>query len=289
MADHVGFDQEPRDHLLMDLFSMPVVEPYAISEPFSTAGKINLNCEIVPFSYIRRTTALRAALAPVRITAVTADQAKTYKVGALDRNYRLPISRDETVKEICSVFDRKTNPKPASDRFYKSATQICERFLFPALASDGAGSGDVSPPKWDRNDSNIRRFWIKNVITGDNMREKPYVDLYPRLTTKSNTYTVHVRVQKLRPQKGKADPDFLIWNETEDCIAAEYRGEVQIERYLDPQDKRFVIDQNDTTVPADEQFNVDATQYNANIPKSRPLEFAYRYRTVSSKRFSPDR
>ncbi len=294
MADHPGFDVEPRDHLLLDLFSMPVVEPYAISEPFSTAGKINLNCEIVPFSYIHRTTALRAALAPVRITAVPADQAKIYKTGSpagtpLNRNFRLQLDRDETVKEICAIFSSKTNSKPASDRFYKSASQICERFLYPALESDGAGSGDSSAPKWDRNQSNIRRFWAKNVVTGDNVREKPYADLYPRLTTKSNTYTVHVRVQKLRPQKGQNNTAFLTWNETEDCVAAEYRGEVQIERYLDPQDKRFITDAADTTVPADEQFDVDSTRYIATAPKTRPLEFAYRYRTVSSKRFSPDR
>ncbi|MEI6536174.1 MAG: Verru_Chthon cassette protein A, partial [Verrucomicrobiaceae bacterium] len=48
----------PKDHLIMDLFWMPVIEPYAISEPFSTAGKINLNYAIAPFSYIRRATGL---------------------------------------------------------------------------------------------------------------------------------------------------------------------------------------------------------------------------------------
>jgi hypothetical protein len=32
----------PADHLMLDLFNLPVVEPYAISEPFSTGGKVNL-------------------------------------------------------------------------------------------------------------------------------------------------------------------------------------------------------------------------------------------------------
>ncbi len=46
----------------------------------------------------------------------------------------------------------------------------------------------------------MRKFWDNgsttgNTVTGDNLREKPYADLYPRLTTKSNTYTVHFRVQ----------------------------------------------------------------------------------------------
>ena len=51
----------PIDHQIMDLFWMPVVEPYAISEPFSTGGKVNMNYEIAPFTYIRRTTALHGA------------------------------------------------------------------------------------------------------------------------------------------------------------------------------------------------------------------------------------
>ena len=66
----------PPDHVLMDLFWMPVIEPYAISEPFSTAGKVNLNYEIAPFSYIRRATALYAAFkgeAPKVIAPMTFD------------------------------------------------------------------------------------------------------------------------------------------------------------------------------------------------------------------------
>ncbi len=33
----------PPDHALLDFFTMPIVQPYAISEPFSTAGKVNMN------------------------------------------------------------------------------------------------------------------------------------------------------------------------------------------------------------------------------------------------------
>jgi uncharacterized protein (TIGR02600 family) len=53
----------PADHYLLDLFWMPTVEPYAISEPFSTAGKINLNYQMVPFNtYIKRATGLHALM-----------------------------------------------------------------------------------------------------------------------------------------------------------------------------------------------------------------------------------
>lgn len=281
-ADHPGFDIEPKDHLLLDLFTMPVVEPYAISEPFSTAGKVNLNCELVPFSYIRRTTALRAVLHSMRVTAVQPNQVKTYKSNALNENYRLLLNRDETIKGITAIFEDTS--RPATERFYKSATQICERFLYPAKSNYAT---NAPGPTWSRNESEIRKFWEANNLGGDNTREKPYADIYPRLTTKSNTYTVHMRIQKLRPQKGRTDEDFKKWTEGEDVIAAEYRGEVQIERYLDPQDRRF--DPADATIPADEKFDVDATVYRPNLGNTRPLEFAYRFRTVSSKRFSPAR
>ena len=44
-----------------------------------------------------------------------------------------------------------------------------------------------------------------------------------------------------------------------------------------------------TAVPANERINVDARKYNATTPNSRSLEFAYRFRVIHSKRFSPDR
>ena len=65
----------PPDHLIMDLFDMPVVEPYPISEPFSTAGKINLNYQIMPFgSYIRRETAMRALLRSEKLCYIANDR-----------------------------------------------------------------------------------------------------------------------------------------------------------------------------------------------------------------------
>ena len=63
-------DALPGDHLWLDAFWMPVVEPYAISENFETAGKVNLNHEIFPFTYIERTTALRAVMKSERMLAI---------------------------------------------------------------------------------------------------------------------------------------------------------------------------------------------------------------------------
>jgi uncharacterized protein (TIGR02600 family) len=70
--------QVTADHHVLDFFWMPVVEPYAISEPFSTAGKINMNYQILPFNHIRRSTALHAAMKGEIISAVPTTEAARY-------------------------------------------------------------------------------------------------------------------------------------------------------------------------------------------------------------------
>jgi hypothetical protein len=61
----------PPDHLFADLFWMPIVDPYPISETFSTAGKINLNYGIEPFTHIQRATGLYALMKSTNITAIS--------------------------------------------------------------------------------------------------------------------------------------------------------------------------------------------------------------------------
>jgi hypothetical protein len=70
--DHFGFasNGKPHDHLLADFFWMPSVEPYSISEPFSTAGKVNMNYDIMPFRYIKRRTALVSLLQSTVVAAM---------------------------------------------------------------------------------------------------------------------------------------------------------------------------------------------------------------------------
>ena len=41
---------------------MPTIEPYAISGCMTTAGKINLNDQIAPFTWLHRNTALHARI-----------------------------------------------------------------------------------------------------------------------------------------------------------------------------------------------------------------------------------
>lgn len=134
----------PPDHLWMDLFWIPITEPYAISEPMSTAGKINLNYQIVPFTYIKRATALRAAMATEKVTQVGLWQSPTCKGNGYPEglalngaytgagssvNARYPIDLDVTLSQFDRKFDL-TNSTTGCDLFH-SASQLCEAFLVP--------------------------------------------------------------------------------------------------------------------------------------------------------------
>lgn len=242
---HVGATG-PKDHLLLDLFWMPVVEPYAISEPLSTAGKINMNYQIVPFTYIERTTGLRALLRSERVTAVPTSAANAYKSSLVNTNYRSEIDADETLKQFKTRFD--------TNDIFRSASEICDLFLVPK----------------NQTLSGMTAFWNANKLTGDNMRERPYATLYPRLTTKSNTYKVHFRVQALqqvsRSRGGDADA-WATWDEGTDRVIAENRGSSIIERYVDPAD---------TTLP---DF--------ASAANTDTLDAHYRFRILGTTKFGP--
>lgn len=233
---HPGFASPP-DHLLLDLFSMPVVEPYAISEPFSTSGKININSQIVPFTNIERTTGLQAILRSVRVAAIPTGDGLLYKSGSATNPdpYRIPIDLSETLKGF--------QARAAANRPFRSASEICEMFLIPQ------GRGATA--------SNIATWWDGYKLTGDNLRENPYALLYARLTAKSNTYTVHTRVQTLK--KIALDKPAQ-WVDGKDRVLSEYRGAYVIERYIDP--------------------NLQA------YDSTKPLT-AYKFRTLSSRHFTP--
>jgi len=243
----------PPDHLLLDLFWMPVVEPYAISEPFSTAGKINMNQQIVPFTYINRTTGLQAALAAEQVARVARGQASTYKSGGVLTNVRLPLNLSETngtLRQFKERFD--------SGQIFRSATEICDIYLVPAgktWTSNGAAQTD-----WYGDDF---------AMVGDNTRERPYAHLYNKLTTKSNVFTVHYHAQVLQKPKARLDAEPTIFDAAAgDKVLAGQRGSTTFERYLDPADPRIVA-----TDPA----SAAATS----------LEEFYRARIVHTTIFSP--
>lgn len=257
----------PKDHLFLDLFTMPVVEPYAISEPFSTAGKINMNYQIVPFTYIERSTGVRAVLGSELLARIpraaaqrVSDGRNYYKIpygnrpGASDPQppgapsiRRLPLNLNDTDGTLRQFREKFTNWD-----LFRSASEICDIYLVPEGYS------------WSNNAA-ADAAWYGNdfALIGDNVRERPYANIYPRLTTKSNTFTVHFRVQVLRnPGTNPAQ-----WNEDTGVITGEYRGSVTLERYLDPANPDLPDHATNTTAPS--------------------LDTFYQWRIVGNRAFSP--
>jgi uncharacterized protein (TIGR02600 family) len=185
------------DHLYLDLFTMPIVEPYAISEPFSTAGKINMNYQILPFNNITRATGVHAVLKATQMLAIPTDAANrtsvpSYKDGypyPKETRYEINPTEQGTLFAFKARFDQ--------GRVFRSASEICEVYLVPQHKKKMTASNypNISLPT---SYLGVPAWWDRFKITGDNTREIPYGHIYPRLTTKSNTFTVHMRVQALR-------------------------------------------------------------------------------------------
>jgi len=257
-AGHLGA-AAPADHLLMDLFWMPVVEPYAISDPLSTAGKINMNYAMAPFSYIRRATGIVSALRSEQVIVVPLAKANAYKgtgsSSAATPTYRQPIDENETLKGFDARFAAASGPN-----IFLSPSEICTLDLIP--------TGSTYPLS--------STFWsATNSLTGDNSRERPYTTLQPRLTTKSNTFTVHYRVQVLKKVPGTSANQ---WVEGKDIVASEARGSTLIERYVDP---------NDPDIP---DFATRTGGNSSRFPSLNDrmnIDNYYRFRIVQSRKFAP--
>lgn len=252
---HPG-ENSPHDHLITDLFWMPVIEPFAISEPFSTAGKVNMNYQIVPFTYIRRATAMIGALRPEEMTVIPDANSSTnqgYKattpLATTTTNFRFRINAHETLKQFDQLF--------ATGNVFRSPSQIMEQWLIP--------QGQTFT-----NAAAMTTFWNTRRITGDNTRERPYANLLGRLTTKSNSFTVHYRVQPLKKVPGTPENQ---WVEGRDRVTGEQRGSVTMERFIDP---------NNTSIP-------NYAQILAGNPAATYTDLGtfYQWRVLSRRIFAP--
>ena len=245
---HYGASSPP-DWFLLDFFHMPIVEPYAISEPFSTAGKININSRMVPFSsYVSRETALHALLNSTRLTAIpdAVPANETSFASPVSATTRWPLNISETLK---GFRDRYDGTDGAGRRVFLTAGEVC--------------SLDLVPTGFTK--SNLSTFWSDKRTTGDNSREQPYSTLVPRLTAKSNSFTVHVTAQALAPGPGISG-----WQEGRSKSLSEWRGAITVERYVDPNDARF-------TASGAPNF----------LSGTQPVGPYYRFRVLGTRRFNP--
>lgn len=291
----------PPDYMIMDLFNMPVVHPYPISDPFSTAGRVNLNCQIAPFSYITRDAALRGVLKSIDITAIADKDAGNYKYYGAGRNipnappnlptnnyfYRYPVHLDQTLRQFSAKF--------STNGFFRSGAEICTMWLYPAVAPNGASPAYAANPSIPLvtdapgSNDNIMNWWYANPgttrkgVTGANMRARPYAGIYGNITTKSNTYQIHYRVQTLKQNpNAHASDNYAAWIDPTaggftDKILGDIRGSAVIERYVDP---------GNTGLP-DFAGEVAAKGAGALSNPANIIDSYYQYRILNSRTFNP--
>jgi uncharacterized protein (TIGR02600 family) len=274
------FTTSPPDHLFIDLFWMPVVEPYAISDPLSTAGKVNLNYEMEPFTHITRRTALVGVLTPVDLGAVSNTVSYDYKLPSayIQQLPTFPNSPSRFTLNLDTTTPPGGTPPTAgtaasgsfsdfetrftSGDIFRSASEVCMIRLVPT----GQTMASYFNTWWSPQGNTPGTY----QLTGMNMRESPYNQIYSRITTKSNTYTVYYRVQALQ-QVTTPGRDWTTWDESKDVKSGEYRGSTKIERYLDP---------NTPGIP----------DYTQGLPATggvNPIDSYYSWRVVSQKQFAP--
>jgi len=285
---HPG-EANPRDHYLLDMFSMPVVEPYAISEPLSVAGRINLNYQIMPFTNITRATGIYALMKGEMLTAIpNIDVA--YAKSFVYRNrsnidlstksafsneqgdqrfWHRPINIMETLRQFDERFSHDGSLYERTQGLFRSASQICEIHLIPTYKAGAVNVGSSPNPKLrtSSRQTAVNEFWANCRATGDNVRERPYANLYSRVTTRSNTFRVHVRAQTIKKARSV---DVATFDPTKDAILSDYRGSMLIERYID-------LNETDPNRVPD---------YAATGISSQPLDQYYKFRVLETKRFN---
>ena len=263
---------------------MPVVDPYPISQPLSTAGKVNMNSQIAPFTYVERSTALLGALKSVKVMAIPIQSNMYYKwsgytVDASKSRWAMSYLYDVDATKTLLFFNERFSSATPSNTVFKSPSEICSIPFAPKQNVNsvvGTGHSDNVPahPISTANVGGatdaatlrtaIKDFWSKNTLTGDNVLEAPYNHLYPRLTTQSNTYTVYVQAQSLQvlPNSSLASlPESRI------RVNGEFRGSFGLERYIDTGD----------TIP----------DFASSANFSKTLYPYYKFRIKGSRQFLP--
>lgn len=222
---------DPPDHLLLDFFWSPVVEPEPVSRPFETAGKVNLNHQILPFHHIHRSTALHAVMKAETLMAIPDSAADSYKTGQRPENrFRHYLDAEGTLKLWKErVFD--------TGRVFLSPSEICVHPLVPEGVAAEAGAIDA--------------FWSQHRLTGDNTKERPYAHLHPRLTTRSNTFRLHYVVETIHKVR-TSDP--AKFDRERDRISARQQGSCMIRRHLDPKTKNLPDYLTESAAPSLENF-----------------------------------
>jgi hypothetical protein len=244
-----------------------------------------------PFTHITRRTALVGVLTPVQIGAISNSQSyfdkdmgntnlgKLNSVTGSATATRFPLNLDTPGTSASYTAPGGTPPslyagsgtatgcftdfenRFASGDVFRSASEVCTIRLVPSQQNMG-----YFDTWWTGTSTAVSSGY---QLTGMNLRQSPYNQIYSRITTKSNTYTVHYWVQSLQ-QVPVAGRDWTKWNENQDVKTGEYRGNTVIERYLDP---------NTPNIPDYTTVSVSGSY--------TPIDSYYSWRVVSQKQFAP--
>jgi len=217
---HYGVERTP-DHHLADLFRMPIVKPsepvdwahpdaaWKPSDAVSTEGRINMNCELVPFAHVRRTTGLHAVLKAQKLLAIPDEAGPTYKTGAGAQPWRRHIDPDQTLRQWEAKF--------ADGDVFRASSEIAEMWLVP----EGATLEQMPS------------FWARHRLTGDNSKERPYANIYPHLTTRSLTFDLHIVVEEIEKAQSTPPNQFV---PGVDVIAGRDQRTLPLTGRIDPRD-----------------------------------------------------
>ena len=206
----------PADHHWLDLFWMPPAAPARVVCPFATAGKVNMNYEMMPFRHIKRATALHAVLKSERLLAIPNWAGRAYKDEGNEFSWRHRIDAAETLKSFEAKFQR--------GELFLTESEICEHHLF----SEGIPS--------DAEDRGIRQFWDAHRLSGDDILERLYANVHARLTTRSNACKLHFRIEVLKKSTETLVDSFV---EGVDRVTGVKNGAKRLIRQLDVNDPRI--------------------------------------------------
>jgi hypothetical protein len=194
--------------------------------------------------------------------------------------FNYPIQATETLRQFTNRF--------GSNDLFRSPSEICALWLYPAKQPTAALPNVTNAlTNWDSANANIKNWWYagpgttRKGLTGDNIRERPYNYLYPRLTTKSNTYQIHYRVQTLKQTATAHPSDWAGWIDPvaggiTDKVIGESRGSAVIERF---------IDSSDTTLPDFTTFV--SSGGGASVASTNTMDAYYKFRVFNAKQFTP--
>jgi hypothetical protein len=216
-------------------------------------------------SYIQRHTGLWGIFKNMRMLAIG------NKTGYPEAGHREGPLNDRGSKTRWEVdpqtmMDEIIDPALDARKYFKAPSEVCELDMpLKNTFKEEPGKALKFKPSYSNGLGLRKTFWSDHDETGDNGRERPYAHVYPRLTTKSNVYTVHVWAQSLA--KNQTSKEFDVFDDDVDRIMGEYRGSTTIERYIDV--KEEVLEKYDAV----EQSTAGS------------LDPYYRFRIVNQKRF----